>query len=71
MGTHPFRAAATSHSSIPALSNTLTGMFAILITGVAVISLVYRTNKRLFRFGFDSVLIGIVYVVGMYVVLRT
>ncbi len=51
-------------------SHTITGLFAILITGVAVAGLVYRTKRRLFHFGIDSVLIAVIYLVGMYVLLR-
>jgi cation:H+ antiporter len=50
--------------------HTIAGLFAILITGVAVAGLVYRTKRRLFHFGIDSVLIGVIYLVGMYVLLR-
>ena len=50
--------------------HTVAGLFAILITGVAVAGLVYRTKRRLFHFGIDSVLIGVIYLVGMYILLR-
>ena len=50
--------------------HTIAGLFAILITGVAVAGLVYRTKRRLFHFGIDSVLIGVIYLVGMYILLR-
>ncbi len=51
-------------------SHMLAALFAILITAVAVAGLVYRTRRRLFHFGFDSVLIAVLYCTGMYVLLR-
>lgn len=51
-------------------SHTITALFAILITGVAVTGLVYRTKRRLFHFGIDSILIAAIYLIGMYVLLK-
>lgn len=59
-----------SGSHFSPLSHSVTGLFAILITGVAVAGLTYRTQKRLFGFGFDSILIGLIYIIGMYIILR-
>lgn len=50
-------------------SHMLAALFAILITAVAVAGLVYRTRRRLFHFGFDSVLIAVLYCTGMYALL--
>ncbi len=50
-------------------AHMLAALFAILITAVAVAGLVYRTKRRLFHFGFDSVLIAVLYCTGMYVLL--
>lgn len=52
------------------LSHSITGLLAILITAVALASLTYRTKRRFLRLGFDSVLIGLIYLIGMYLVLR-
>jgi cation:H+ antiporter len=47
--------------------NLFAGMLAILLTGIAVGGLTYRSQRRdLRRFGFDSVLIGLVYACGMW-----
>jgi cation:H+ antiporter len=50
-------------------SHTLTALFALLITAVAVGGLVYRSERRLFHFGMDSILIGLIYIVGMALLL--
>jgi cation:H+ antiporter len=52
-------------------AHTLTGFSAILITSIAVASLVYRTQRRVFRFGFDSALIGVTYIISMSLLLRS
>ena len=46
-----------------------TGLLAILLTGVAIAGLVYRTKQAVLRFGIDSVLIALLYVAGMYFIL--
>ena len=47
------------------LEATITGLLPILLTGITVGSLAYRTKRRVFRFGFDSILLAGVYVLGM------
>ena len=49
--------------------NLFAGLLAILLTGVAIAGLVYRTKQALLRFGLDSVLIVVLYVGGMYAML--
>ncbi len=50
--------------------NLFTGLLAILLTGIAVGGLAYKSKRKLLRrFGFDSVLIGVVYVGGMALLL--
>ena len=49
--------------------NIPAGLLPILMTGVALIALTYHTERRFMRLGFDSVLLLVVYVVGMLVVL--
>ena len=50
------------------LEATITGLLPILLTGITVAGLTYRTRRRLLRFGFDSVVLAVVYALGMYVV---
>ena len=50
--------------------NTLTGGLAILLMGIALASITYRSQRRLYVFGFDSVLIALVYIGGMYLLLQ-
>ena len=48
----------------------ITGILAILLTSIAVAGLTYKSRRRMLRrFGFDSVVIGLTYLVGMYLVL--
>ncbi len=49
-------------------ANTITGLLAILLTGIAVAGLTYRTKRRFLHIGFDSALLLFVYALGMYVV---
>ncbi|MCH7701681.1 MAG: hypothetical protein IID37_08340 [Planctomycetes bacterium] len=49
-----------------------TGLLPILLTAIAIGGLTYRSKRRMLgRFGFDSVLIAIVYGVGMIVLLTS
>jgi cation:H+ antiporter len=50
------------------LEATVTGLLPILLTGMTVAGLTYRTKRRVLRFGFDSVLLALAYALGMYVV---
>ncbi len=46
--------------------NLVTGLLAILLTAIAVAGLAYKSRRKLLRrFGFDSILIFVVYVGGM------
>ena len=47
----------------------LAGGLAILLTGIAISGVTYRSKRKLFRFGFDSILIALVYLAGMYFML--
>jgi len=49
-----------------------TGLLPILLTAIAIGGLTYRSKRRMLRrFGFDSVLIAIVYGIGMIVLLTS
>jgi hypothetical protein len=50
------------------LEATVTGLLPMLLTGVTVAALTYRTKRRVLGFGFDSILLALVYALGMYVV---
>lgn len=55
-----------------ATTNLFAGMLAILLTGIAVAGLTYRSERKLLRrFGFDSVLIGLVYACGMWLLITS
>ncbi|MFQ5489576.1 MAG: sodium:calcium antiporter [Phycisphaerae bacterium] len=49
-----------------ALQNTITGLLPLLLTGITVAALTYRTKRRILRFGFDSIMLAAVYGFGMY-----
>jgi len=48
------------------LQASITGLLPMLLTGITVAGLTYRTKRRFLRFGYDSVLLATCYVVGMY-----
>ena len=50
--------------------NTMTSALAIVLMGIAIASVVYRIERRIYFLGFDSVVIGIVYVGGMLLLLQ-
>lgn len=50
-----------------ALTATIAGLLPVLLTAITVASLTYRTERRILRFGYDSVLLAVVYAIGMYV----
>ncbi len=50
-------------------TNMLAGLLPVLMTAVALSGIVYRTQRRVFRLGFDSVLLLAIYVVGMTLIL--
>jgi cation:H+ antiporter len=50
--------------------NLIAGLLAILLTAIAIAGLAYKSRRKLLRrFGFDSVLIGLTYVLGMILLL--
>lgn len=50
--------------------NIIAGLLAILLTAIAVASLAYKSERKLLRrFGFDSILIAVVYVGGLWLLL--
>ncbi len=50
--------------------NLIAGLLAILLTTIAIASLVYKSRRKLLRrFGFDSILIALTYVIGMFFLL--
>lgn len=50
--------------------NLIAGLLAILLTTIAMASLVYKSRRKLLRrFGFDSILIALSYVIGMFLLL--
>jgi len=48
---------------------TIAGLLPLLLTAIAMAGLTYHTRRRLFRFGFDSILIATVYALGMFLLL--
>ncbi|MHC4091798.1 MAG: sodium:calcium antiporter [Planctomycetota bacterium] len=48
--------------------NIIAGLLPILLTGITVMGLTYRSERRAWRFGIDSVLLALVYIAGMYLV---
>lgn len=48
------------------LRATIAGLLPILLTGTTVAGLAYRTKRRVLRFGPDSILLFVGYLVGMY-----
>lgn len=47
----------------------LSGLLPVLLTAVAIGGMVYRTERRVLRLGFDSGLLLLIYVAGMVVIL--
>ncbi|HRX84627.1 MAG TPA: hypothetical protein P5572_06355 [Phycisphaerae bacterium] len=43
----------------------LSGLLPVLLTAVAIAGIVYRTQRKVLRLGFDSVLLLLIYVAGM------
>ncbi|MCB9851172.1 MAG: hypothetical protein H6817_10770 [Phycisphaerales bacterium] len=51
--------------------NLLAGLLPVLLTAIAVAGIAYRTQRRVGRLGFDSVLLLVVYILGMVAILST
>jgi cation:H+ antiporter len=51
--------------------NILAGLVPVLLTAVAVAGIAYRTQRRVLRLGFDSVVLMVIYVLGMIAILST
>ncbi len=49
--------------------NVLAGLLPVLLTAVALAGIAYRTQRRVLRLGFDSVVLLVIYIVGMAAVL--
>ena len=49
--------------------NFLTGLLPVLLTAIAVAGITYRTQRRVFRLGFDSFVLLLVYAAGMAVII--
>ena len=49
--------------------NILAGVLPVLLTAVAIAGIAYRTQRRVLRLGFDSVLLLAIYAVGMIAIL--
>ncbi|MCP4590441.1 MAG: hypothetical protein GY842_06845 [bacterium] len=47
----------------------IAGLLPLVLTGIAMAGLTYSTRRRFFRFGIDSVLIAVVYALGMFLLL--
>ena len=58
-----------SGSNFSADINIQAGLLPILLTAVAMAGIAYRTQRRVLRLGFDSVVLLLVYVAGMAVIL--
>lgn len=50
-------------------ANLLAGLLPILLTAIAVAGIAYRTQRRVFRLGFDSFVLLLVYCAGMAVIM--
>ena len=50
-------------------ANVFAGLLPIILTGVAVAGMAYRTQRRVLKLGVDSVLLVLVYAAGMFVLL--
>lgn len=46
-------------------NNLLAGLLPLLLTALAVAGIAYRTQRRVLRLGFDSVILVVVYILGM------
>lgn len=51
-------------------ANMFAGLLPIILTGVAVAGMAYRTRRRIMKLGVDSILLVLVYAGGMYVIIR-
>lgn len=49
--------------------NLITGLLAMLLTAIAIGGLAYKSRRRIYGFGFDSLMIAIVYIGGMLLLL--
>jgi cation:H+ antiporter len=49
--------------------NLLAGLLPVLLTAVAVAGIVYRTQRRVLRLGFDSAVLLFIYIAGMVAIL--
>jgi cation:H+ antiporter len=48
-------------------NHAVTGVIAIIMTGIVIVSLAYRTKKKMFlRLGWDAVALILAYVVNIY-----
>ena len=57
--------------SFHANQNVFAGMLPVLLTAIAMAGLTYRSERRVLRrLGFDSALIGLAYLGGMYLLLQ-
>lgn len=55
---------------VSGMDQVFAGLLAILLTTIAIGGLVYQSQRKLLgRFGFDSILIGVAYVLGMALLL--
>ena len=59
-----------ANNVVAGTQNLIVGLLAMLLTAVAAGGLAYKSERRLLRrFGFDSILIAVIYVVGMILLL--
>jgi cation:H+ antiporter len=59
-----------ANGNVDETQNIITGLLAMLLTAIAVGSLIYKSSRKMLRrFGFDSVLIATTYVGGMILLL--
>ena len=52
-------------------TNVLAGLLPILLTAAVIGAIAFRTQRRLFRLGYDSVILLIIYLAGMFIILGT
>lgn len=46
--------------------NALTGIMFIIITNIILMGMIYKSNKRFFKLGYDSIIVIILYIITFY-----
>ncbi len=56
--------------SVVSVTHILTALLGILMTGMVIVGIIYRSEKSFFRLGWDSIGIAVVYIVGVYILFQ-